>query len=82
MASGAKIGQHTLVIFPFHLLLFPIFTGVLVNLFKVPKAAIAHSNLVGIGDAIAAIVVLLPVAWGLNRYAPDLVGPITIDAPN
>ncbi len=69
-----QIGQNTLVIFPFHLLLFPLFTGVLVYLFKVPKAAIAHSNLVGIGYTIAAIIVLLPVAWGLNRYAPYLVG--------
>jgi fucose 4-O-acetylase-like acetyltransferase len=69
-----EIGKNTLVIFPLHLLLFPFFTGVLVYLFKVPKTELDNSSIVGLLYAIAAILILVPVAWALNRYTPFLLG--------
>ncbi len=70
----AAIGQNTLVIFPLHLLLFPFFTGVLVYLLKVPKQWIDHSSLFGLGYTAIAVLILLPVAWGLNCHLPLLLG--------
>jgi acyltransferase len=70
----AAIGQNTLVIFPLHLLLFPFFTGVLVYLLKVPKQSIDHSSLCGFGYTVMAVLILLPVAGGLNCHLPFLLG--------
>lgn len=69
-----EIGKNTLVIFPLHLLLFPIFTGILVYLFKMPKAVLDNSSIVGLLYAVVAILLLLPVAWVLDRYTPFLLG--------
>lgn len=69
-----QIGKNTLVIFPLHLLLFPFFTGILVYAFKVPKATLDSWAFLGIFYAIAAILILILVAWGLNKYAPFLLG--------
>lgn len=69
-----EIGKNTLVIFPLHLLLFPFFTGILVYIFKIPKATVDSWYLLGILYTILAVVILVPVAWGLNRYAPFLLG--------
>ncbi|MCC3406622.1 MAG: acyltransferase family protein [Microcoleus sp. PH2017_10_PVI_O_A] len=69
-----EIGKNTLVIFPLHLLLFPFFTGVLVYVFKVPKSAIEHSNIVALAYTILSALILIPIAWGLNRYVPFLLG--------
>lgn len=69
-----EVGKNTLVIFPLHLLLFPLFTGTLVYLFKIPKDVLDSSRILGLFYAIAAILILVPVAWALNRYAPFLLG--------
>jgi len=69
-----EIGKNTLVIFPLHLLLFPFFTGVLVYVFKVPKSSIEHSNIVALAYTILSALILIPLAWGLNRYVPFLLG--------
>jgi fucose 4-O-acetylase-like acetyltransferase len=70
----SEIGKNTLVIFPLHLLVFPFLTGALVYVFKVPKTSLEHSNIVALGYTIAAILILVPVAWGLNRYMPFFLG--------
>lgn len=69
-----EIGKNTLVIFPLHLLLFPFFTGVLVFVFKVPKSSLDHSNIVALAYTILSVLILIPIAWGLNRYVPFLLG--------
>lgn len=69
-----EIGKNTLVIFPLHLLLFPFFTGTLVYIFKIPKATVDSWYFLGILYAILAIAVLIPVARGLNKYTPFLLG--------
>lgn len=69
-----QIGQNTLVIFPLHPLLFPFFTGVLVYIFRIPADKLDGFQILGVFYAIAAISILIPVAWGLNRYAPFLLG--------
>jgi acyltransferase len=69
-----EIGKNTLVIFPLHLLVFPFFTGILVYVFKVPKSSIEHSNIVALAYTILSALILLPIAWGLNRYVPFLLG--------
>ncbi|WP_293353440.1 MULTISPECIES: acyltransferase family protein [unclassified Microcoleus] len=69
-----EIGKNTLVIFPLHLLLFPFFTGVLVFVFKVPKSSLDHSNIVALAYTILSVLILIPIAWGLNLYVPFLLG--------
>ncbi|MBR8838418.1 MAG: acyltransferase family protein [Stigonema ocellatum SAG 48.90 = DSM 106950] len=70
----SEIGKNTLVIFPLHLLLFPFFTGALIYVFKVSKTSIEHSNIVALAYTIASVLILVPVAWILNRYMPFLLG--------
>ncbi len=72
-----EIGKNTLVIFPLHLLIFPFFTGILVYLFKIPKSVLDSWNILGLFYAVAAILILIPVARVLNRYAPFLLGKDT-----
>ena len=69
-----EIGKNTLVIFPLHLLLFPFYTGILVFVFKVPKSSLDHSNIVALAYTILSALILIPIAWGLNRYVPFLLG--------
>jgi acyltransferase len=70
----SAIGRNTLVIFPLHLLVFPLFTGILTRGFNIPKTAIDGFSLTGIAYTVGAILVLVPIAEGLNRYAPFLLG--------
>lgn len=69
-----EIGKNTLVIFPLHLLIFPYFTGILVYLFKIPKDTLDSWSFLGLLYAIMAILILIPMSWGLNRYVPFFLG--------
>jgi acyltransferase len=77
---ASAIGQNTLVIFPLHLLVFPVFTGILTHVFNIPKATIDNSSITGIAYSIGAILVLVPIAEALNRYAPFLLGKKSLSA--
>lgn len=71
------IGKNTLVIFPLHPLVFSFLTGALVYLLKIPKVSLDRANfsdLIGLGYAIAALAILVPMAEFLNRYTPWLLG--------
>ncbi|PSB46800.1 hypothetical protein C7B67_19760, partial [filamentous cyanobacterium Phorm 6] len=42
--------------------------------FKVPKSSLEHSNIVALAYTILSALILIPIAWGLNRYVPFLLG--------
>lgn len=69
-----KTGENTLTIFVFHLLLFPLLTGVQVYVFNIP-AALKHDSIVlSLIYTVASIIMLLPVSYLLHRYLPWTVG--------
>lgn len=69
-----KVGAATLVIFSFHLLLFPLLTGIQVYILKLPASLKQESMVLSFVYAVVAVLLLLPVSDLMNRYVPGITG--------
>ena len=70
----ARVGESTLTLFPLHLAVFSVLSGVLVGVLKVPASVRDTSAVVALLYTGLAIATLLPVHAFLQHYLPSVLG--------
>lgn len=70
----SHVGRNTLTIFSLHLAALSVIKGVITFVFHVNPAVLVNSITYNIALAVVAIIVLLPIAYVLNRYFPFFLG--------
>jgi acyltransferase len=77
----AHLGRNSNAIFPLHIPLFTLFTGVAVLVAGLPQTFNDHSSALGVLYAVAALALLAPAGDWLRRYVPWLIGERPRGAP-
>jgi acyltransferase len=70
------VGQHTLVLFSLHLLVFPFITAFFLYVWRLPADFREQSVIYAIIYTIISIIVLIPASLFLEKYFPWLVGKV------